>query len=141
MSALASDRYLSPDLAALLLRVALGSMWMAHALLKYWVFTIAGFAGWLESLGLPGVMAWPVFLLELLGGLAILVGFHGRWASLVLLPIMLVAASTHFANGWVHTSPGGGWEYPAFLAIASLAHFLAGDGVLCLGRRSRWQMT
>lgn len=141
MSALVSDRYLNPALGATLLRIALGSMWIAHAMLKYSVFTIASFAGWLESQGLPGFMAWPLFIIELLGGIAILVGFHGRWVSLALLPIMLIAASTHLANGWVHTSPGGGWEYPAFLAVASIAHFLAGDGVLALGRQSRLQMS
>ncbi|MFZ5697624.1 MAG: DoxX family protein [Pseudomonadota bacterium] len=137
MNALAIDRYMNPALAATLLRVALGSMWIAHAILKYSVFTIPGFAGWLESQGLPGFMAWPVFLLELLGGVAILIGFHGRWASLALLPVMLVAVSTHVTNGWLHTSPGGGWEYPAFLAVASVAHFLAGDGALAFGRQQR----
>jgi putative oxidoreductase len=137
MNALTIDRYMNPALAATLLRVALGSMWIAHAILKYSVFTIPGFAGWLESQGLPGFMAWPVFLLELLGGVAIFIGFHGRWASLALLPVMLVAASTHVANGWLHTSPSGGWEYPAFLAVASFAHFLAGDGALALGRQHR----
>lgn len=137
MSALSGDRYLNPDLAAALLRCALGSMWIAHAMLKYSAFTIPGFASWLESQGLPGFMAWPVFMIELLGGVAILVGFHGRWMSLALLPVMLVAASTHLANGWVHTSAGGGWEYPVFLSIASIVHFLAGDGVLAIGRQPR----
>ncbi|HBG31693.1 DoxX family protein [Candidatus Macondimonas diazotrophica] len=135
-----SDRYLNPALAAMLLRVALGSMWIAHAMLKYVTFTIPGFSSWLESQGLPGFMAWPVFILELLGGITILVGFHGRWTSLALLPIMVVATSTHVANGWVHSSQGGGWEYPAFLAIASMAHFFAGDGMLRLGRQSRLKM-
>ncbi|MFZ5503500.1 MAG: DoxX family protein [Pseudomonadota bacterium] len=135
MNASISERHLNPALGATVLRVALGSMWIAHAMLKYSVFTIAGFAGWLEAQGLPGFMAWPVFIMELFGGLAILLGFHGRWASLGLLPIMLVAASTHLANGWVHTSPGGGWEYPIFLCAASIAHFFAGDGELALGRK------
>lgn len=138
MSALSADRYLNPGLAAALLRVALGSMWIAHAMLKYSVFTIPGFAGWLESQGLPGFMAWPVFMIELLGGVAILVGFYGRWMSLALLPVMLVAASTHLANGWVHTSAGGGWEYPVFLSIASIVHFLAGDGVFAIRQQPRF---
>lgn len=138
MSALSGDRYLNPDLAAALLRGALGSMWIAHAMLKYSVFTIPGFASWLESQGLPGFMAWPVFMIELLGGVAILVGFHGRWMSLALLPVILVAASTHLANGWVHTSPDGGWEYPVFLSIASIVHFLAGDGVLAVRQQPRF---
>lgn len=141
MNAPISDRYLNPSLGATLLRIALGTMWIAHAMLKYSVFTIAGFAGWLESQGLPGFMAWPVFIMELLGGFAILVGFHGRWASLALLPIMLVAAWTHLANGWVHTSPGGGWEYPVFLSVASIAHFFTGDGVLALVRQYRLKMS
>ena len=117
---------------ALALRLSLGTMWIAHALLKWFVFTIPGFGAWLAEQGLPAMAAWPVFLLELVGGLAILMGFHGRLASAVLLPVMLVAMLTHVANGWTHTSPGGGWEYPAFLMMASLAHMLIGDGALAL---------
>ena len=140
MNSFNSNRYLNPALSATVLRLALGTMWISHAMLKYSVLTMTGFATWLESQGLPGFMAWPVFMMELVGGFAILVGFHGRWSSLALLPIMLVAAATHVANGWVHTSAGGGWEYPAFLFIASIAHFLAGDGALALGRQHRLQI-
>lgn len=117
---------------AMLLRLALGTMWIAHALLKWFEFTIAGFAGFLESQGLPALMAWPVFLLELIGGIMILLGLYGRYASAVLVPVMLVAAWTHGANGWLHTSEGGGWEYPLFLVIASIAHTLIGDGRFAL---------
>ena len=112
----------------LVLRVGLGSMWIAHALLKWFVFTIAGFASWLEGQGISGLFAWPVFLMELIGGLMILVGFYGRYASAFLIPVMLVAAWTHLGNGWLHTNQGGGWEYPIFLVIASLSHLLIGDG-------------
>lgn len=120
-----------------LLRVALGAIWISHALLKYTVFTIPGFAGFLDSQGLPGFMAWPVFLLELVGGLAILTGFHGRWVSLALMPVMAVAMSTHLPNGWLFTNAGGGWEYPLFLLVASFAHFLVGDGALALAGEGR----
>ena len=113
---------------ALVLRIALGTMWIAHALLKWWVFTIPGFAGWLTSQGLPAFMAWPVFLIELIGGFMLLLGVYGRYVSAALIPLMLVAAWTHSANGWLHTSEGGGWEYPIFLVFASIAHVLIGDG-------------
>lgn len=116
------------ELAAFLLRISLGVMWLAHAGLKFFVFTIPGFAGWLESQGLLGFMAWPVFLMEVIGGILILLGIYGRYASIMLLPVMAVAMSTHIHNGWVHTSTGGGWEYPLFLIIASIVHFLLGDG-------------
>lgn len=120
---------------ALIVRVALGVMWISHAGLKWFVFTVPGFAGWLESQGLPGFMAWPVFLLEALGGLCILLGFYGRQISLLLLPVLLVATFTHIPIGWLFTNAGGGWEYPVFLIAASVAHGLLGDGALALRAR------
>ena len=128
------DERLSPY-GALILRVGLGTMWIAHALLKWLVFTIPGFATWLGTQGLPAAFAWPVFTLELVGGLAIVLGIYGRYAALLLIPIMLVAAWTHIPNGWLHTSQGGGWEYPVFLVIGSLAYGLIGDGAFALKSR------
>ena len=125
----------SPGHAALLLRVALGVMWITHGLvLKLMTFGIDGFAGWMGSQGLPPVLAWPIVLAEIVGGTAIVLGVHGRWASLALLPILLGATHIHAGNGWVFTNPNGGWEYPVFLVAASIAHFLFGDGALALKR-------
>jgi len=123
-------------LGATLLRVALGTMWIAHALLKVFVFTLAGTAKFFDSVGLPGFLAYPVTAAELIGGLAILSGFYGRQASLLLMPILAAAAWVHWPNGWLHTAPNGGWEYPVFLLVASLAHGLLGDGAFA-ARRSR----
>jgi putative oxidoreductase len=50
---------------------------------------------------------------------------------------MAVAAWVHFPDGWVHTSPGGGWEYPVFLVAASVAVWLLGDGALAMRRSQR----
>jgi putative oxidoreductase len=118
----------------LALRLALGAMWIAHALFKVVVFSIDGFALWLDSLGLPGFMAGPVVLMEIAGGTAILLGFHGRHVSLALIPVLTVAAWTHLPNGWVFSNPGGGWEFPVFLIAVSIAHGLIGDGALALRR-------
>lgn len=116
----------------LALRVALGTMFVAHAYLKLAVFTMPGFEGFLAKVGLPTALAWPIVLAELLGGLAILAGFYGRLVSLALLPVLLGALAIHAPNGWVFNAPNGGWEYPAFLAAAALAHALAGDGALAI---------
>lgn len=121
-----------------LLRASLGVMWIAHALLKLFVFTLSGTAQFFESVGYPGVLAYPVFAAELLGGLAILVGLYARQVSLALVPVMLAAAWVHLGNGWVFTSQGGGWEYPVFLAAASVALWLAGDGAWALRRSQRF---
>jgi putative oxidoreductase len=121
------DARLAPY-GAFALRAALGVMFVAHAYLKYAVFTVPGFAGFLGGVGLPAFLAWPIILAELVGGLAILAGFHGRLVSLALLPVLLGALAVHAPNGWVFNAPNGGWEYPAFLALAAAAHVLIGDG-------------
>jgi len=120
-----------------LLRVSLGVMWIAHALLKWFVFTLPGTARFFESVGFPGFLAYPVFGIELIGGLALVFGFYARQAALALVPVMAAAAWVHLSNGWVHTSPGGGWEYPVFLIVTSVAVWLLGDGVATLRRSDR----
>ena len=120
-----------------LLRVSLGVMWIAHALLKLLVFTLPGTAQYFASIELPGFLAYPVFAVELLGGLALVLGVYARQMALALVPVMAVAAWVHVPNGWVHTSAGGGWEYPVFLIAASLSLWLLGDGAVAL-RRSAW---
>jgi putative oxidoreductase len=117
-----------PHAAAALLRLALGSMWLSHAWLKFGVFTMAGFTGFLAQQGLPTALAWPVVLAEAAGGMLILLGVGGRWVSLALLPILAGATLVHSGNGWVFSAPNGGWEYPVFLAAMSLVHALLGDG-------------
>ena len=126
------------DYGVALLRVSLGIMWIAHALLKLFVFTLPGTVQFFQSVGLPGVLAYPVFAVELLGGIALVLGIYARQAALLLVPIMVVATSVHIGNGWVFTSPGGGWEYPVFLISASIALWLAGDGAFSLKRSHRF---
>ena len=123
-------------LGAFLLRLSLGIMWIAHALLKLVVFTPAGTAKFFESVGLPGPLAYLVIALELAGGIAILFGVYGRVVSAALVPVMIGAASVHLGNGWVFSAPNGGWEYPVFLIAASIAHVLLGDGAFALRRGS-----
>ncbi len=118
---------------ALLLRVASGAAFLAHGLyLKVFVFTMAGTAGFFESLGLPGATAWLVVIAETIGGLMLILGLHVRLASLWLIPILLGAAWTHAPNGWLFTGAGGGWEYPVFWAVAQGAILLLGPGALAV---------
>jgi putative oxidoreductase len=123
-----------------LLRVALGVMWISHALLKLLVFTLPGTAKYFESVGFPGFLAYPVFIAEITGGVATVLGFYARQAALIMVPVMLSAASVHIHNGWVFTSTGGGWEYPIFLAIALAVLWLLGDGACALRTSSRFTL-
>ncbi|MGH8807874.1 MAG: DoxX family protein [Noviherbaspirillum sp.] len=118
--------------AATLLRLSLGTMWLTHALLKVFVFTIAGFESFLASHGMPTFIAMPVVLMELAGAAVILLGFHGRIASLLLLPVLAGAMVAHIGNGWVFSNANGGWEYPVFLIMMSIVHAMLGDGAFAL---------
>jgi len=126
------------DLGVTVLRVSLGIMWIAHALLKLLVFTLPGTAQFFASVGLPGVLAYPVFIAELAGGVALVLGVYARQVSLALVPVIVTAATVHPPNGWVFTNPKGGWEYPVFLAVASVALWLIGDGSLAIRRSDRF---
>ena len=128
----------SAEYGITLLRISLGLMWISHALLKLLVFSLPGTAHFFASVGIPGVLAYPVFAAELAGGLALVLGLYARQVTLALVPIMAVATCVHLPNGWVFTSNGGGWEYPAFLVVASIALWLLGDGALAIRRTRRF---
>jgi putative oxidoreductase len=125
------------DYGITILRISLGLMWTSHALLKLLVFTLPGTAQFFTSVGIPGALAYPVFAAELAGGIALLLGLYARQVALALVPIMAVAAWVHMPNGWVFSSTGGGWEYPVFLVVASVALWLLGDGAFTLRRSPR----
>ena len=116
------------DLAAGLLRTGLGVMFIAHALLKYYVFTLPGTAQYFESLGLPGALGYATFAAELIGGVMLVLGVYTRAVALALVPVLLGATWAHLGNGWTFSAPKGGWEYPAFLTLAALVVGLLGDG-------------
>lgn len=123
------------DLAALTLRVAMGALFLAHAGLKIFVFTPAGTAAYFASLGFPGELAYLVIGAELLGGIALILGVGTRWVSLALVPILLGSIyAPHGAAGFFFSNEGGGWEFPAFWAIALVVQALLGDGAFALKR-------
>lgn len=124
------------DLAALILRVTNGVLFLLHAGLKLFVFTPAGTAGFFESIGLPGFLAYLVIAAELLGGIALIVGYKTRIVSLGLILVLLGAIFTvHLSAGFFFSNANGGWEYPAFWAVTLLVLSLLGDGAYALGKR------
>ncbi|HLZ02713.1 MAG TPA: DoxX family protein [Bradyrhizobium sp.] len=119
--------------AALLLRVTLGALFLAHAGLKFFVFTPAGTAKFFGSVGLPGELAYLVIAVEVVVGVTLILGLFTRYAALAGVPILVGAIVTvHAANGFFFTNPHGGWEYPAVWAVALVAQALLGDGAFAL---------
>ena len=115
--------------AALLLRVSLGVLLLAHGLLlKVMTFTVAGTVGYFESIGYPGFLAYLVILGEIGGGVALILGVQTRVISLLMLPILIGATLQHLGNGWVFSAENGGWEFPVFWTVALIVQALLGDG-------------
>jgi len=118
--------------AATLLRVSLGVLALAHGLLKILVFTPAGTVGFFASLGLPAFLAYATIGVEVVGGIALIAGVFTRYVSIAMIPILLGAAFVHSSAGWVFSNEGGGWEFPAFWAVALAVQALLGDGAFAL---------
>ncbi|OYU18688.1 MAG: LysR family transcriptional regulator [Rhodobacteraceae bacterium PARR1] len=124
------------DLAATLLRVTSGVWFVIHALIKIFVFTLPGTVGFFASLGLPGFLAYIVIIAELVGGIALIVGFQTRIMSLALSLILLGSIYTpHFSAGFLFSNANGGWEFPAFWALTLWALALLGDGAYAVTKR------
>ncbi len=119
--------------AALLLRLFLGTMLIAHGLLKVLVFTLPGTVQFFASVGYPGWLAYPAVAMELGGGVLMLGGVATRWVALAFVPEMLGVITVHWGNGWAFNSVNGGWEYPALLAVLMLVQALLGPGAYAMG--------
>lgn len=138
LSTRAAPTATAADLGVAVLRVALGVMFLAHSVvLKLMTFGLAGTAGFFVSLGLPAWLAYVTFFAEAVGGLMLVLGVHTRYVALALTPFLLGALWAHLGNGWVFSAPKGGWEYPAYLVVLSIAQALLGDGAYAL-RPSRF---
>jgi putative oxidoreductase len=108
--------------AASLLRVSLGVMYLTHSVvLKLFTYGLAGTAGYFASIGLPSGLAYAVFAAEAVGGVLLLANVATGWVSLALVPVLAGALWAHAGNGWVFSNAGGGWEYPLFLIVVSVA--------------------
>lgn len=118
--------------AAFLLRSALGAMFLAHGLLKVFVFSVPGTVAFFQSVGFPGWLAYATIAAELAGGALLLLGVYSRVVALALVPVLLGALFVHAGNGWLFSAANGGWEYPAFLVVAALGVALLGEGRFAL---------
>ena len=122
----------SAPYAALVLRAGLAALFIAHAWLKLAVFKPAGTVQYFQSLGLPGALAYFAIAAEI-GGAMLLFGILARWAAIALIPLILgTIVFAHGKNGWLFTNKDGGWEFPAFWALALAVLALLGDGAYAL---------
>jgi putative oxidoreductase len=123
------NNLLNSDTSTFILRISLATVLLAHSLyLKLVVFTLAGTAQFFGSMGLPEVLAYFVFVIEVVGGVALLLGFKTSFFLALVIPVLLGATWVHFTNGWLFTNTGGGWEYPLLLTVLAIVQIGLGDG-------------
>lgn len=126
-------KHTNDQYAALVLRISLGLIMLAHSVyLKMVVFTLPGTAQHFTSIGLPSSLAYMVFAIEALAGIALILGFKSRIFAVLLIPVLLGATWAHWTNGWLFTNANGGWEYPLFLVIAAITQAFLGDGAYAI---------
>jgi putative oxidoreductase len=116
------------DYAAFILRVSLGVLFLAHGLMKVFVFTLPGTASFFAAQGFPAWTAYAVVFGELAIGAGLILGILVRVASIASLPILVGALAVHLPNGWVFSAPNGGWEFPALLIVLAVVQALLGAG-------------
>ena len=117
------------------LRVIVGVVFFVHGFQKLFAMGIGGVAGFLGQVGVPapGLFAVVVTLVELLGGLALVLGLFTRVAAISLSVDMLVATLTvHLSAGFFVSD--GGYEFTLVLLAASAALAIAGPGEAALDR-------
>jgi putative oxidoreductase len=117
----------------LVLRLALGTVLIAHSVVyMLMTLTLAGTADFFVSIGLPAWLAYATFIVEAVGGVLLILGIQTRWVALALSPFLIGATWAHVGNGWMFASTNGGWEYPLYLFVLSIAQAMLGDGAYAL---------
>jgi putative oxidoreductase len=122
------------ELGALILRVTLGFIFFIHGLVKF-QDGIQNTAGWFESIGLPGFMAYAVAGIELVGGVALILGLGTRLVSVLIALIMIGATlKVKLSLGLLGNGQSAGYELD--LAFLAMAIYLAinGSKLLSLGQ-------
>ena len=108
----------------LLLRLVLGLSFAMHGYVKF-SDGIENTSSWFDSMGLPGILAYGVALLEVMGGLALMAGLATRLLSFGYIFVMLVAIiKVKFVSGFI-----GGYELELIFLTISLTLLLSGGGL------------
>ena len=126
------------DIAILIARIFIGVCFIMHGLGKLGLVgpgNMAGFAGWLKSLGLPfpELQARMAMLSEIIGGTLITLGLGTRLGLALCFFMMLMAIRLgHRGAGYLITNNPPGWEYALNLAVICVVLFLLGPGAYSL---------
>jgi putative oxidoreductase len=120
-----------------LIRFVAGAILVLHGYNKLFVTGVQGLADHVVTvIGLPMPLAWAylIGILECFGGAALAIGFLTRPIALMLTIEFAIITYWHSGNGYVFSSPHGGYEYPLVLLVIYAAIFFRGAGRCSIDR-------
>lgn len=125
----------STDLASLILRVAVASLFIAHGYPKLGSQRVAG-RGFMKSTGMPSNMIVFAGIVEVFGGLGLILGL--LTPIVALLAALWMLSTTWFQYSKLKRKYVGGYELDITLLLVALAIVLLGSGAWSLDRLLGW---
>jgi len=117
------------DLGKLLLRLTLGGLLLFHGIAKL-LHGVGFIEGELAAHGLPTLLAYGVFVGELIAPLMVILGYQTRIGALLIVFNMLVALVLVHTNQLLSLGSNGGWalELQGFFLFTAVAVVFLGPG-------------
>lgn len=115
------------QIGTVVLRVVLGIIFFVHGLDKF-LSGIENISGWFQSIEIPGFLAYAVAAVELVGGLALIMGIGTRLVSALLAIILLIATlKVKLGVGFMGNGQMAGYEFDLSLLAIALYLVLSGS--------------
>ncbi|MBM7601086.1 putative membrane protein YphA (DoxX/SURF4 family) [Virgibacillus halotolerans] len=123
------------EIGKVILRVVLGLTFFMHGLSKF-QGGISNTVGYFDSLGIPGFLAYAVAVIELIGGIALVLGIGTRIVSILFGMIMVGAIFTaKLPAGFLGNDQMAGYELELALLAMSIYFILAGKSVVSIDQK------
>lgn len=126
---------MNDNIARFILRVAVGGMLILHGINKV-IHGLGSIEGMLAAHGLPGILAYGVYVGEVLAPIFLIIGWRSRFWAGVIAFNMAVAIYLSHLGGLGTLNAHGGWtvELPMFFLLSSVVIMLLGSGKYAIVR-------
>ena len=124
------------DVGKLILRLALGICVLLHGIAKL-TGGVSGISGMLSGAGLPGVLAYGVYVGEVIAPLMVILGFYSRIGAWIIVINMIFALGLAHMSELFSLSSSGGWaiELQVMFLFSAVAIALIGPGRFALNAK------
>jgi putative oxidoreductase len=127
---------MNDDIGKLVLRLTLGILMLLHGIAKM-RYGVSGIEGMVTGHGLPGFLAYGVFIGEVLAPLLVILGFYARIGGLLMAGNMVVAIALAHSSQLFSIGKSGGWELElqGFFLFTAIVVALIGPGKFSINRK------